>query len=247
MPEPRRQRRGGVDARRPAAARSVGTAALGAPSRPTARRPQSRPRLPQGLAAQRRWRPDPWRFPWRSSRSAGLATAWMAPSRQTRPTGIGGFIDIVADFAFYGAVVFAFACGTPRDGLPAAFLLLTFYVNGERVLADAAAAGCMTTELRGEEIDLLHRRARGGRRTIVAFVLMMTVACGVSASRLDLRLDVAGHGRLACAAGVAQLRLNRITASAACRRSAARSSACSSPSDSRSRPSGCRAPRAPRA
>ena len=64
-----------------------------------------------------------------------------AIARVTRKTDLGGFFDIVADFLFYGAVPMAFAWANPgANAIPAAFLLLTFYVNGASFLAYAVLA-----------------------------------------------------------------------------------------------------------
>lgn len=59
----------------------------------------------------------------------------------TRRTDRGGFLDIVCDFAFYGAVPLSFALRDPGlNALPAAALLAAFYVNGASFLAFAALA-----------------------------------------------------------------------------------------------------------
>src|SRR3954453_3190937 len=64
-----------------------------------------------------------------------------AIARATEPTDRGGFIDIVGDFVFYGAVPLAFAWLDPQqNALAAAGLLFTFYVNGASFLAYAAIA-----------------------------------------------------------------------------------------------------------
>jgi phosphatidylglycerophosphate synthase len=72
-----------------------------------------------------------------------------AVARATVKTDFGGFLDIVADFAFYGAVPLAFAFRDPgHNALPAAVLLLSFYINGASFLAYAALAtrrGMQTT------------------------------------------------------------------------------------------------------
>ncbi len=53
----------------------------------------------------------------------------------------GGLLDIVCDFAVYGAVPLAFALRDPSAHAPAACVLLfTFYVNGASFLAYAAMA-----------------------------------------------------------------------------------------------------------
>jgi phosphatidylglycerophosphate synthase len=64
-----------------------------------------------------------------------------AVARATQKTDIGGFIDIVADFAFYGAIPLAFAVWMPAENaLPAAFLVTTFYINGATFLGYAVLA-----------------------------------------------------------------------------------------------------------
>jgi phosphatidylglycerophosphate synthase len=61
-----------------------------------------------------------------------------AVARASRPTDAGGFLDITADFLFYGIVPFAFAMADPAsNGLAAAALLASFYVNGSAFLAFA--------------------------------------------------------------------------------------------------------------
>ena len=65
---------------------------------------------------------------------------WVARA-SNRQTDFGGFLDIVLDFAFYGAIPFAFALADPsRNAVPAAFLVLTFYINGASFLAYAQVA-----------------------------------------------------------------------------------------------------------
>lgn len=64
----------------------------------------------------------------------------------------GGFLDIVLDFAFYGAIPLAFAFADPAaNALAAAALVFSFYVNGASFLAYAVMA-----EKRG-----IAQRARG--------------------------------------------------------------------------------------
>lgn len=64
-----------------------------------------------------------------------------AVARAGEATRAGGFLDITADFVFYGAVPFAFALADPAaNGLAAAALLFAFYVNGAAFLAFATLA-----------------------------------------------------------------------------------------------------------
>lgn len=54
----------------------------------------------------------------------------------------GGYLDIVLDFAFYGAIPLGFALLDPAaNALAAAVLLFTFYANGASFLAYAVMAG----------------------------------------------------------------------------------------------------------
>lgn len=99
-----------------------------------------------------------------------------AIARHTRPTDRGGYADIVGDFVFYGAVPFAFACRSPEaNALPAAFLLLTFYVNGASFLAYAAVAAKRGpgTSPRGPKAIHYTAGLAEGTETIVAFAAMI--------------------------------------------------------------------------
>src|SRR5690606_34677051 len=59
-----------------------------------------------------------------------------AVARINGRTDFGGYLDIVFDFAFYGAIPFAFVLHDPAANGPAgAFLLFSFYANGASFLA----------------------------------------------------------------------------------------------------------------
>lgn len=98
-----------------------------------------------------------------------------AVARATGRTDRGGFLDIVLDFAIYGAVPFAFAVADPaHNALAAAALLLSFYVNGACFLAFAIFAerrGLETSAQGSKSLFYLGGLAEGGE-TIAAFVLM---------------------------------------------------------------------------
>ncbi len=75
-----------------------------------------------------------------------------AVARSSRKTDFGGFLDIVLDFAFYGAIPLAFIMADPStNGLAGGVLLFAFYVNGSSFLAFAIMAEkrTMMTEARG--------------------------------------------------------------------------------------------------
>jgi len=61
-----------------------------------------------------------------------------AVARATEKTDFGGFLDIVLDFGFYGAIPFGFILADPANNAVAGgALLLSFYVNGASFLAFA--------------------------------------------------------------------------------------------------------------
>ena len=63
-----------------------------------------------------------------------------AVARVRGKTDFGGYLDIICDFIFYGAIPLAFALRSPENALPAAVLLASFYVNGATFLAYAIFA-----------------------------------------------------------------------------------------------------------
>lgn len=98
-----------------------------------------------------------------------------AVARATRKTDFGGYLDIAADFLFYGAVPLAFAAADPeRNALAAAFLLTSFYYNGTTFLGFAVLAerSGMTTEVQGEKTLYFSDGLLEGTETILFFVLL---------------------------------------------------------------------------
>ena len=119
----------------------------------------------------------------------GAPTAWaLAPllanrvadgldgavARARGKSDFGGFLDIVADFAFYGLIPFAFALRDSANALPASFLLLSFYINGASFLAFAILAEKrgMTTAVRGEKSLYFTVGLMEGAETIAALTAM---------------------------------------------------------------------------
>lgn len=64
-----------------------------------------------------------------------------AIAKVTEPTDFGGFLDIVLDFVFYGAIPLGFILGDPSaNGVAGSVLIFSFYVNGTTFLAYAIMA-----------------------------------------------------------------------------------------------------------
>lgn len=69
-------------------------------------------------------------------------------------TDLGGYLDIVLDFAFYGLIPLGFVLADPQaNAVAGAVLLLAFYANGASFLAFAVMAEKrkMTTNARGQK------------------------------------------------------------------------------------------------
>ena len=97
-----------------------------------------------------------------------------AVARATEKTDIGGFLDIVLDFIFYGAVPLAFAIHDPAsNALPAAVLLLSFFANGTTFLAYAIMAEKRDIESTAQGVKSLYYMSglAEGAETILAIVL----------------------------------------------------------------------------
>ena len=97
-----------------------------------------------------------------------------AIARATRRSDLGGYFDIVADFAFYGAVPLGFVLlDTAVNGGPGALLLVSFYVNGASFLGYAVLAEKrgLTTEARGVKNLYFSGGLLEGTETIAFFVL----------------------------------------------------------------------------
>ncbi|MEM1317577.1 MAG: CDP-alcohol phosphatidyltransferase family protein [Pseudomonadota bacterium] len=89
-------------------------------------------------------------------------------------TDLGGFLDIVLDFAFYGVIPLAFIILDPAaNGMAGAVLLFTFYVNGASFLTFALMAEKQGLEddARGSKSLLYTVGLTEATETIIAFVL----------------------------------------------------------------------------
>lgn len=97
-----------------------------------------------------------------------------AVAKRRGKTDLGGYLDIVLDFVFYGAVPLGFALADPAaNALAAAGLLFSFYVNGSSFLAYAVMAEKrkMTSEARGQKSLFFTTGLAEATETILVFVL----------------------------------------------------------------------------
>jgi phosphatidylglycerophosphate synthase len=99
-----------------------------------------------------------------------------AVARAHGKTDFGGFLDIAADFAFYGAIPLAFVLCDPAEyGPVGAFLLFSFYVNGATFLGFAILAarrGLVTTN-RGDKSLYFTAGLLEGTETIIFFLVIV--------------------------------------------------------------------------
>ena len=89
-------------------------------------------------------------------------------------TDLGGYLDIVLDFVFYGAIPLGFAFADPaQNALPAAALLFSFYINGASFLAYAIMAEKrgLQTKARGEKSLFFTTGLAEATETIAVFLL----------------------------------------------------------------------------
>lgn len=98
-----------------------------------------------------------------------------AVARATEKTDFGGYLDIAADFLFYGAVPLAFVLNDPAgNGAAGAFLLAAFYFNGTSFLGYAILAEkhAMQTDAQGIKSLYFSNGLLEGTETIVFFVAL---------------------------------------------------------------------------
>ncbi|MEO0542962.1 MAG: CDP-alcohol phosphatidyltransferase family protein [Pseudomonadota bacterium] len=97
-----------------------------------------------------------------------------ALARVTSSSDYGGYLDIVLDFAFYGAIPLGFVLFDPSaNAVAGAVLIFSFYVNGASFLAFAIMAEKhnLTTDQRGEKSFFFSTGLAEATETIVVFVL----------------------------------------------------------------------------
>jgi len=98
-----------------------------------------------------------------------------AVARATQTSDFGGYLDISADFLFYGLVPMAFVFQDPAaHGAAGAFLLTSFYFNGASFLGYAIMAEKRGIETKARGIKSLYysNGLLEGAETIVFFVIL---------------------------------------------------------------------------
>lgn len=98
-----------------------------------------------------------------------------AIARASTRTDFGGYLDITADFAFYGAIPMAFILYDPAtNGIVGAVLLLSFYVNGASFLGYAILAAKKGLDTRAQGVKSLYysNGILEGTETILFFVIL---------------------------------------------------------------------------
>lgn len=94
-------------------------------------------------------------------------------ARRSQPTDLGGFLDIVLDFVFYGAVPLGFILLDPAENAVAgAVLIFSFYVNGASFLAYSVVAERrgLTSSVRGSKSIYFTAGLAEATETLVVFV-----------------------------------------------------------------------------
>ena len=98
-----------------------------------------------------------------------------AVARATQRTDFGGYLDIAADFLFYGAIPLGFVWVDPAlNGAAGAFLLTSFYFNGASFLGYAILAEKrgMQTSAQGLKSLYFSNGLLEGTETILFFVAL---------------------------------------------------------------------------
>lgn len=98
-----------------------------------------------------------------------------AVARQTKPTNLGAYLDIVLDFAVYGAIPLGFAFHNPsQHAVAAAVLLASFLLNGAAFLGFALMAEKLHLETQAQGYKSLYYLGglAEGAETIMCFTLM---------------------------------------------------------------------------
>lgn len=97
-----------------------------------------------------------------------------AVARATKPTDLGGYFDIVCDFAFYVSIPLGFGVLAAENTLPALVLVASFVLTGVSFLAFAVAAANRgeSTQAHGKKSFFYSTGLAEGAETIAVFIAM---------------------------------------------------------------------------
>jgi len=96
-------------------------------------------------------------------------------ARAHGPTEMGGFLDIVADFAIYGGLLVGFGVAGDELRLPALVCFLAYYLNGTAFLAWSSLAERLQLSERGDErsLDFSNAGITEGTETIIVMSVLL--------------------------------------------------------------------------
>ena len=112
-----------------------------------------------------------------------------AVARISGQTDLGGYLDIVLDFLFYGAVPIGFVLADPpANAVAGAVLVFSFYVNGASFLAYAVMAEKrkLATSMRGPKSLFFTTGLAEATETIVVFAALCLCRSGFRKSPTPL-------------------------------------------------------------
>jgi len=95
-----------------------------------------------------------------------------AIARRRGPTDLGGFLDIMADFAVYGAMLVAIGFALPEAQLAALVVLLMYYLSGSAFLAWSSLATKNGVGGDGRSLVFPAGLAEGSE-TVVSYVVLL--------------------------------------------------------------------------
>ncbi len=109
---------------------------------------------------------------WLANRAGDGLDGPMARAQEGGPTELGGFLDIVADFAIYGAMIAALGYAVPEARFAALVVLVAYYVNGAAFLAWSGLESNRGAEGDGRSL-LFPSGLAEGTETIVAYIAFL--------------------------------------------------------------------------